>query len=372
MPLNFPPSDASDGNPTNGMRWTAPNGYEWVYDSTIPGWKSIAPTGNSNIVYRGGIDLTRNPNTQFDDIISGNQFAVVVGADPVDEILYPGLGGENIQEGQIVLFDGNEWQYINNVPYATEDVAGIVELATEEEALDRDNHRVVLTPMRGNELIDHKVPQATIELVGKTRYATQKEARQGIEESAALTPHSIQTILDRIDKLERDIVPPGTIAWFAAKGQYLPVGWLQCDGQRIYRDGETKVLFELLREWGNPWGPDEDSFTVRLPDLRGRFIRGYHDGSGRDPDKTGFGKAQGQSFERHTHEVNDPGHDHDENGYPEGPNDQSTYRNIVDRAWRDDKQKVDTQDSKTRISLELAGGNETRPKNINLTPMIKL
>ena len=51
MALNFPPVNAEDGDPTNGMIWTSPDGYQWKYDSSIPGWRSLAPTGNSNIVY---------------------------------------------------------------------------------------------------------------------------------------------------------------------------------------------------------------------------------------------------------------------------------------------------------------------------------
>ena len=74
MALNFPPVDAGDGNPTDGMIWTAPNGRQWKYDLSIPGWTSLAATGNSNIVYRGGLDLLQDPDVQYNDIVSGNEF----------------------------------------------------------------------------------------------------------------------------------------------------------------------------------------------------------------------------------------------------------------------------------------------------------
>ena len=123
MALNFPPVDSADGNPTDGQIWTAPTGYQWVYRSSIPGWQALTPTGNSNIVYRGGIDLTQNPNSQYSDIVSGNQFAVTVGDDPVNGTLYPGLGGDRVLNG-FVMYDGNEWQSLTEVPYATQGTPG--------------------------------------------------------------------------------------------------------------------------------------------------------------------------------------------------------------------------------------------------------
>ena len=154
MALNFPPVDAGDGNPVDGMIWTAPTGQQWVYDSSIPGWKSLAPTGNSNIVYRGGIDLTQSPGNQYNDIASGNEFIVTVGADPIDGTLYPGLDGKQAQPGAIARYDGNLWQLTGDyIPYATELAAGVVELAAPIEAVDTTNNRVVLTPARASQLI---------------------------------------------------------------------------------------------------------------------------------------------------------------------------------------------------------------------------
>ena len=89
MALNFPPVDAGDGNPTDGMIWTAPNGRQWKYNASVPGWTSLAATGNSNIVYRGGLNLREDPDSQYPDIVSGNQFVVTTGADPVRWVPLP-------------------------------------------------------------------------------------------------------------------------------------------------------------------------------------------------------------------------------------------------------------------------------------------
>jgi len=379
MALNFPPVDAGDGNPTDGMVWTAPTGKQWIYRSSIPGWQSIAPTGNSNIVYRGGIDLTQDPDAQFNDIESGNQFVVTTGATPVDGALYPGLGGQTVLAG-VVIYDGNEWQALTQIPTATETAAGVVELADATEAVDETNNNRVLTPQRGGELIDSKIVQATTTVVGKTRYATGNEAAAGTETDAALTPASIAALLDRIEQIERDTVDTGLVMWMAGPKDNIPAGWLYCDGARIYDNGATSNLYNTLRSWGNPWGNGPSSDVVRIPDLRGRFIRGYADGTGRDPNNTQFGGSQTDTFESHDHGavVNDPGHRHTVEGYKVQDNaNLKPEQVIIDDDYRkSDKQTDDqaAQKAKTNISVDVQnrGGNETKPKNINLTPVIKL
>ena len=374
--LNFPPVDNADGNPTDGMIWTAPNGKQWIYKADIPGWRALAPTGNSNIVYRGGIDLTQDPNIQFNDIAAGNQFAVSVGSSPVDDALYPGLGGEDIAAGQIVMYDGNQWQYFNNVPYATETVAGVVELATQQEAIDGTNHTKAMTPLR----VQQAIPQATTTVAGKTRYATQVEAEAGIISDAALTPSSIYNLLQNLDDAISRIVPTGMVMWWTAKNNSdLPIGWIKCDGSIISNSGATAGLYNHLRAVGNPWGPGSGSTTVRVPDLRGRFVRGYHEGlSIRDPDTTVFGGSQADAFKYHSHtaSVTDPGHDHNIGGNRYKSNQSgSNDRVIIDDDFDPNGPKNEsTSSEKTniRVNVQPNGYSETRPKNLSLVPVIKL
>ena len=374
MALNFPPVDAGDGNPTDGMIWTAPNGRQWKYNASVPGWTSLAATGNSNIVYRGGLDLTRDPDDQYADIVSGNQFVVTTGADPVSGSLYPGLGGKTVAEGAIAMYDGNRWTVTSNLPYATEDQPGIVELATTAEAIDETNPRVVLTPQRGAEMVDARVPQASTTVVGKTRYATQVEAAAGTETEAALTPASIKDLVDKILENEKHLTPTGMIAWMPVEDKSLiPAGWMLCDGTRIYETGETEKLYQQLSLWGNAFGNGPNSDVVRVPDLLGRFIRGYHyDDDTRDPDLTDYGTPQSDAFASHTHGISDPGHDHtiSGNGYNAGASAPGPDV-IVDNNTGTPNQS-DTNNSLTGVSVQAAGHTETRPKNISLTPVIKL
>ena len=76
MALNFPPSTIGGNPPIDGDFWTDPEtGRQWQFDGDVPGWKVTAFPG-PGVVYRGGIDLTVDPATQFTNIVSGNFFAV--------------------------------------------------------------------------------------------------------------------------------------------------------------------------------------------------------------------------------------------------------------------------------------------------------
>lgn len=75
-------------------------------------------------------------------------------------------------------------------------------------------------------------------------------------------------------------VPAGTIMAFG--GTAAPAGWAACDGHGLDR-ADYPALFAAI---GTSWGaPDGDTF--RVPDLRGRFLRGVDGGAGRDPNRAG-------------------------------------------------------------------------------------
>jgi microcystin-dependent protein len=278
------------------------------------------------------------------------------------------------------MYDGNEWQALTQIPTATETTAGIVELADAIESVDETNNNRVLTPKSGGQLIDEKIQQASTNVVGKTRYATKNETDAGNEDEAALTPASIKNLLNKLEQLEFNVVDTGLIMWMAGPKKFVPEGWMHCDGSRIYNNGETAKLYQKLKNWDNPWGNGPSSDVVRIPDLRGRFVRGFQDGTGRDPANTQFGGSQDDQFEEHDHPalVKDPGHTHTIEGYKgkEGAN-RSPEQVIVDDDYDVNDKETDQSaalDRKTGITVDVkkSGGGETRPKNINLTPVIKL
>lgn len=95
--------------------------------------------------------------------------------------------------------------------------------------------------------------------------------------------------LDEINAL----IPAGTIIQSAS--QSTPGGYLKCNGASISRVSYQK-LFGVI---GTTFGSDDNN-TFRLPDLRGRFVRGFSDGSSIDGDRE-FGSSQDDENKEHYH-----------------------------------------------------------------------
>lgn len=59
----------------------------------------------------------------------------------------------------------------------------------------------------------------------------------------------------------------------------VPPGFLACDGSAVSRSTYA-ALFQAV---ATSWGAGDGATTFNLPDLRGQFVRGVDDGTGRDP-----------------------------------------------------------------------------------------
>lgn len=105
-------------------------------------------------------------------------------------------------------------------------------------------------------------------------------------------------------------VPTGTILPFAS--DVAPSGFLFCNGAMVSRT----TYADLYSVIGTRWGSGDGSTTFNLPDLRGRFLRGWNSASGRDPDVgsrtacgsgglsgDNVGTCQPDEFKSHTHNV---------------------------------------------------------------------
>lgn len=110
-------------------------------------------------------------------------------------------------------------------------------------------------------------------------------------------------------------VPPGTVMAFA--GETVPLGWIVCDGRAL--SGGDPQYAALRSAIGTTWGTgttDADPATdFNIPDLRGRFLRGFDDATtARDEDRatrvqsapggrTGahVGTLEGDAFGAHAH-----------------------------------------------------------------------
>lgn len=95
-------------------------------------------------------------------------------------------------------------------------------------------------------------------------------------------------------------------------GSVAPTGHLECDGSAVSRT----TYADLYTALGDSWGDGDGSTTFNIPDLRGRFLRGYDHGAGVDPDAgtrtaiatggaTGdnVGSIQSDQLQGHWHDV---------------------------------------------------------------------
>ena len=149
------------------------------------------------------------------------------------------------------------------------------------------------------------------------------------------------------------------------------------------QESQNLPVFRVIDRY---WGGDKEKREFRLPDLRGRFVRGVnHDQSQYgDPEasirhpsadggaaKNHVGSIQNQSFRKHRHRLNDPGHAHDVHLGKGDKNNEMAADGDHFIPRRPDMH-LGTYSSLTNISMDDAGGVETRPVNVYVNWIIKL
>ena len=119
--------------------------------------------------------------------------------------------------------------------------------------------------------------------------------------------HLIQEIFDmdnraylelkkEIQSLKDEICPVGTIQAFAFNK--IPPGWIVCDGRKLLKD-EYHELFDAI---GYTFSNDGYQ-TFCIPDLRGRFIRGWDKDQVLEMSKREFGSYQDDAIQSHRHNL---------------------------------------------------------------------
>ena len=108
------------------------------------------------------------------------------------------------------------------------------------------------------------------------------------------------------------VVPVAAIMWFCSPRP--PEGYLLCDGRAVRRSEYA----QLFRAIGTLYGEGDGNSTFNLPNLVGRFCRGWGPVSPLDPQRQ-FGSYQEENVGihnhglqpvQHTHTITDPGHIH--------------------------------------------------------------
>lgn len=201
--------------------------------------------------------------------------------------------------------------------------------------------------------------------------------------TADIAPGSIDLAM-LVKAVQDALCPVGTIVAFS--GDTAPPGWLLCDGRAFTGTGTYKALYDVIgTRFGNG---DGSAARFRIPDLRGRFLRGVDGTANRDPDKaarTSFdegssgnnvGSLQGDSLRAHAHTYEDIffaeagvgnnvlGTGVTRAALPKAPGFPGGPGNFG--GW-----DVDNEGIQWSRNSEAFGGSETRPTNIYVNFIIK-
>lgn len=152
-------------------------------------------------------------------------------------------------------------------------------------------------------------------------------------------------------------VPAGTVVMWATDTP--PSGWLECNGSSLLR-ATYAGLFTAI---GTVYGA-ADSTHFNLPDLRGRFMRGWDNSKGTDPDaatRTAV-TATGATMTAGDHVGTEQDNQIQSHRHTYG------YAGVVSFSATG---AVVRPDATTNYNTGYTGGNETRPKNTNLMFIIK-
>ncbi len=99
---------------------------------------------------------------------------------------------------------------------------------------------------------------------------------------------------EELAKLRDEVCPVGTIQAFAFN--QIPKDWMICDG-RLLNMEEYRVLYQTI---GTTFGGD-GKISFAIPDLRGRFIRGWSADGGDIDRGRRFGSEQKDALQSHKH-----------------------------------------------------------------------
>ncbi|HLA49787.1 MAG TPA: phage tail protein [Thermodesulfovibrionia bacterium] len=119
-----------------------------------------------------------------------------------------------------------------------------------------------------------------------------------------------QEIILNIEQRKTVLIPTGAVSAYI--GTTAPEGWLICNGALVSRT----FYADLFAVIGVTHGYGDQSTTFNLPDYRGKFLRGFDNGAGNDPNAgtrtamatggvTGdsIGSIQTDAFQGHYHNV---------------------------------------------------------------------
>jgi microcystin-dependent protein len=161
------------------------------------------------------------------------------------------------------------------------------------------------------------------------------------------------------------LVPAGSVMAFGFGSP--PPGWLIADGSAVSR----ATYASLFAAISTLHGVGDGSTTFNLPDLRGIFVRGSGSQTVGGITYSGtFPQKETDLFRSHNHGVNDPSHRHTYTDQVKNSNGVFTSAGGTGQDGASDFAR-NTGFATTGITIQTAGGAETRPANIALLYCIK-
>lgn len=159
-------------------------------------------------------------------------------------------------------------------------------------------------------------------------------------------------------------VPAGAVNYFAMSSA--PSGYIKANGATISRTTYASLFAAI----GTTFGAGDGSTTFAVPDLRGEFLRGWDDARGIDASRS-LGSFQDQAYLSHSHGITDPGHNHSWSAYNGSPGGNFGTNYVAGLNAFVGYTAYSVNSSVTGITINAAGGAETRPRNVALLACIK-
>lgn len=156
------------------------------------------------------------------------------------------------------------------------------------------------------------------------------------------------------------IVPVGTI--LAYGDDTPPPGYLICDGSSV----NNVTYHDLFMAIGTNWGGDGTP-NFKLPDLRGRFPRGWNNGAGVDPNATARTDVNGIPLPANESDVVGSYQEDEFRAH----NHTQRYDNVNTRSSGTLTWHTPAGAGHAGAQTDAAGGSETRPKNAYVLYIIK-
>lgn len=133
--------------------------------------------------------------------------------------------------------------------------------------------------------------QASVGVAGTAKFATDYGVLDTLDDGSPTNfALALKSAVDTLIKLS---TPTGSLKEFAQSTA--PAGWLECDGSAVSRSTYA-ALFTAI---GTTYGTGDGSTTFNLPDARGRVLRGWDHGAGRDAGRA-FGSSQDDALQNVT------------------------------------------------------------------------